>query len=77
MILIVRAHPYPQRSRAGRALLEAVHDLPDLEVRSLYDLYPDFDIDVAAEQAALARALSKSCCCRRSQRLLHYATPTR
>jgi len=56
MILIVRAHPYPQRSRAGRALLEAVHDLPDLEVRSLYDLYPDFDIDVAAEQAALARA---------------------
>ncbi|MBL0208324.1 glutathione-regulated potassium-efflux system oxidoreductase KefF [Propionivibrio sp.] len=56
MILIVRAHPYPQRSRAGRALLEAVRDLPDLEVRSLYDLYPDFDIDVAAEQAALARA---------------------
>ena len=56
MILIIHAHPYPQRSRAGRALLEAVRDLPDLEVRSLYDLYPDFDIDVAAEQAALARA---------------------
>ena len=56
MILIIYAHPYPQRSRAGRALLEAVRDLPDLEIRSLYDLYPDFDIDVAAEQAALARA---------------------
>lgn len=56
MILIVHAHPYPQRSRACRALLDAVRDLPDLEVRSLYDLYPDFDIDVAAEQAALARA---------------------
>ena len=56
MILIIYAHPYPQRSRAGRALLEAVRDLPDLEVRSLYDLYPDFDIDVAAEKAALARA---------------------
>ena len=27
-----------------------------LEVRSLYDLYPDFDIDVPAEQAALERA---------------------
>jgi len=25
-------------------------------VRSLYDIYPDFDIDVAAEQAALERA---------------------
>jgi len=56
MILIIYAHPYPQRSRAGRALLEAVRDLPGLEVRSLYDLYPDFDIDVDAEQAALQRA---------------------
>ena len=56
MILIIHAHPYPQRSRAGRALLAAVRDLPQLEVRSLYDLYPDFDIDVAAEQAALSRA---------------------
>lgn len=37
-------------------MLEAIRDLPDLEVRSLYDLYPDFDIDVAAEQAALIRA---------------------
>jgi glutathione-regulated potassium-efflux system ancillary protein KefF len=56
MVLIIHAHPYPQRSRAGRELLEAVHGLPQLEVRSLYDLYPDFDIDVATEQAALTRA---------------------
>ncbi|MEI7429911.1 MAG: glutathione-regulated potassium-efflux system oxidoreductase KefF [Betaproteobacteria bacterium] len=56
MILIIHAHPYPQRSRAGRALLEAVRDLPGVEVHSLYDLYPDFDIDVQAEQAALMRA---------------------
>ncbi|HRC60248.1 MAG TPA: hypothetical protein PLD53_04740 [Candidatus Propionivibrio aalborgensis] len=27
MILIIHAHPYPQRSRAGRAFLEAVRDL--------------------------------------------------
>jgi len=56
MILILYAHPYPKHSRACRALLDAVRDLPDIEVRSLYDLYPDFDIDVAAEQAALTRA---------------------
>ncbi len=56
MILILHAHPYPQHSRASRALLDAVADFSDLEVRSLYDLYPDFDIDVEAEQAALARA---------------------
>ena len=56
MILVLYAHPYPQHSRATKALLNAVRDLPDLEVRSLYDLYPDFDIDVSAEQAALVRA---------------------
>ena len=56
MILIVHAHPYPKHSRACQALLEAVRGRPDVEVHSLYDRYPDFDIDVAAEQAALARA---------------------
>jgi glutathione-regulated potassium-efflux system ancillary protein KefF len=56
MILVIHAHPYPRTSRATAALLEAIRDLPGLEVRSIYDLYPDFDIDVAAEQAALERA---------------------
>ena len=56
MILVIHAHPYPRTSRAGAALLEAIRDVPTLEVRSLYDLYPDFDIDVASEQAALERA---------------------
>lgn len=55
-IVVLYAHPYPDRSRAGRALLDAVRDLPAVEVRSLYALYPDFGIDVAAEQAALVRA---------------------
>jgi glutathione-regulated potassium-efflux system ancillary protein KefF len=56
VILVVYAHPYPHYSRACATLLEAIQDLPDLEVRSLYELYPDFDIDVAAEQQALERA---------------------
>ena len=56
MILVLCAHPYPRHSRACSALVNAVSDLPGLEVRSLYDLYPDFDIDVTAEQAALSRA---------------------
>ena len=56
MIYLVLAHPYPSQSRAGKALLDAVRDLPGLELRSLCDRYPDFDIDVAAEQAALSRA---------------------
>ncbi len=56
MVVLVFAHPYPDRSRANRRLLEAVSGLPDVDVRSLYDLYPGFDIDVPAEQAALERA---------------------
>jgi glutathione-regulated potassium-efflux system ancillary protein KefF len=54
--VLIYAHPYPDRSRANRVLLAAVRDLPDLEVRSLYDLYPDFAIDVEAEREALVRA---------------------
>ena len=56
MILVIYAHPYPSRSRASRHLAEAVRDLPGLAMHSLYDRYPDFDIDIAAEQAALAQA---------------------
>jgi glutathione-regulated potassium-efflux system ancillary protein KefF len=55
-IQIVYAHPYPDRSRAGRALLAGVSDLPGVTVRSLYALYPDFAIDVDAERLALSRA---------------------
>jgi glutathione-regulated potassium-efflux system ancillary protein KefF len=56
LVNLVYAHPYPDRSRANRVLLAGVRDMPGLEVRSLYDLYPDFDVDVEAERAALLRA---------------------
>jgi glutathione-regulated potassium-efflux system ancillary protein KefF len=56
MILLVCAHPHPHRSVAGRALLSAVSDLPQLTLRSLYDVYPDLAIDPAAERALLAPA---------------------
>ncbi len=56
MLNLIFAHPYPARSRANRTLLEAVRDLDGVEVRSLYDRYPDFDIDVPSEQDALRRS---------------------
>ncbi len=56
MILIIYAHPYPRHSHANQRLLQAVRDLPEVEVRSLYELYPDFNIDINAEQQALERA---------------------
>jgi len=56
MLVLISAHPYPDRSRANKALLDAVRDLEGVEIRSLYELYPDFAIDVAAEQSALLRS---------------------
>ena len=56
MVVLVFAHPYPDRSRANRRLLDAVSGLRGVDVRSLYDMYPAFDIDVPAEQAALEKA---------------------
>ncbi|RYE89143.1 MAG: glutathione-regulated potassium-efflux system oxidoreductase KefF [Myxococcales bacterium] len=56
MVLVIYAHPYPNRSRANRALLGAASQVDGIEVRSLYDLYPDFNIDMEAEQQALVRA---------------------
>jgi glutathione-regulated potassium-efflux system ancillary protein KefF len=55
-IVVIQAHPYPDLSRANRALGRAIEGLADLDIRPLYDLYPDFAIDVEAEQRALAAA---------------------
>ena len=56
MTLVLYAHPYPRRSRGCAALVSALAGLPQAHVRTLYELYPDFDVDVAAEHAALEAA---------------------
>ena len=56
MILIIYAHPYPHHSHANKRMLEQARTLEGVEIRSLYQLYPDFNIDIAAEQEALSRA---------------------
>jgi len=56
VICVIHAHPYPGRSRLNRAFTEALRTAADVDLRELYDLYPDFDVDVEAEQRALARA---------------------
>lgn len=55
-ILVLFAHPALERSRVQRRLLDAPLSLPEVELRDLYELYPDLYIDVAAEQAALTRS---------------------
>ena len=56
--VVLCAHPHLEHSRVTRALARAATSsaLPQVAVRDLYTLYPDYLIDVAAEQAALADA---------------------
>ena len=51
--LVILAHPQLEHSRANRALADAAR-AAGIELRDLYALYPDYLVDVAAEQAALA-----------------------
>jgi glutathione-regulated potassium-efflux system ancillary protein KefG len=52
-VLVLLAHPALHRSRVNRQLVDAARDLPGVTVHDLYEAYPDFDIDVAREQALL------------------------
>ena len=57
-IVVLVAHPQMEHSRINRALLAAAQALPPgrAAVRDLYALYPDYLIDIAAEQVLLADA---------------------
>ena len=50
-IRVLAAHPNWRESRVNRRLLEAARGVAGVAVSDLYTLYPDYDIDVAAEQA--------------------------
>ncbi|WP_120946070.1 MULTISPECIES: NAD(P)H-dependent oxidoreductase [Helicobacter] len=53
--LVVLAHPDLAHSRVNKALKEAIANT-EVEISDLYALYPDFNIDVQAEQAKLLKA---------------------
>lgn len=65
-VLVITAHPKMEHSRINRRLMHAARTLANgngnggsgggIAVRDLYALYPDYLIDVAAEQTALAAA---------------------
>lgn len=50
-VLLLAAHPNWRDSRVNRALLAAAREVPGVRVRDLYASYPDYDVDVAREQA--------------------------
>lgn len=56
--LVVFAHPALERARIGSAMATAAYAAAGVTVHDLYELYPDFTIDVTAEQNALRSARS-------------------
>jgi glutathione-regulated potassium-efflux system ancillary protein KefF len=61
-VLVITAHPQMEHSRINRRLMHKARQLPKLNdrpgvtVRDLYSLYPDYLIDVPAEQELLKSA---------------------
>lgn len=56
-IVIISGHPNLTTSTANSVILEEVKkQLPNIQIRELGKLYPDFNINVADEQNALANA---------------------
>lgn len=52
-VLVVYAHPDPDESIANKALLDSIRDFEHVTVHDLYATYPDYFIDVTAEQKLL------------------------
>jgi glutathione-regulated potassium-efflux system ancillary protein KefF len=55
-ILVLYAHPAPQRSLVSRRLAAAARAVPGVHLQDLYETYPDFDIDGDHERALLEQA---------------------
>ena len=53
-VLVLFAHPALEKSRVHRRLAARVPARDELTFNDLYERYPDFDVDVAREQALLA-----------------------
>lgn len=53
---VLAAHPNWRESRVNRLLLDRARAVDNATVRDLYGTYPDYDIDVPAEQAAVEAA---------------------
>ncbi|MBT33510.1 MAG: general stress protein [Thalassobius sp.] len=56
MALIILAHPNYEKSTSNKTIIEALEKSSlDIKIRNLAALYPDYKIDVKAEQEALLR----------------------
>jgi len=52
-ILILFAHPRFERSRTNQILVEAIPQNSEISFRDLYELYPDFNVNIREEKQLL------------------------
>lgn len=52
-VTVLFFHPFQRRSRVNRALWKAIQGVPGVVARDLYELYPEYSIDVEREQETL------------------------
>lgn len=52
-ILVLFTHPVVEKSRVHSTLLESIKNTDGITINDLYELYPDFDIDIKREQQLL------------------------
>jgi glutathione-regulated potassium-efflux system ancillary protein KefG len=52
-ILVLFFHPRYENSIVNQSLVEAIRDLPGVTLHDLYEVYPDFDIDIQQEKELL------------------------
>jgi glutathione-regulated potassium-efflux system ancillary protein KefG len=55
-ISVLVFHPLLHNSRVNRKLLHALEGMEGVNIRNMYDIYPDFFIDVKREQALLVES---------------------
>ena len=55
-VVVISGHPNLNESMANKKIINILSSLNKTHVRCLDDLYPDYNIDIPAEQAALIDA---------------------
>lgn len=54
-VLIIFAHPAFHKSHVNKILLDGLEKFDDVTIHDLYEVYPDFDIDIKREQELLSQ----------------------
>lgn len=54
--LVLLFHPNLKNSKVNKRMVNIISKMENVEIRNMYDLYPDFKIDVKAEQQVMEKA---------------------